>query len=99
MPFTASKTAACTMAATREVTGGDVPPTSAARSIVWFQSVISSAPAVPAVRATTNNTGTHLYIVLIAYLLCKRDRSCRLINAGDNAASALLLSRNLAGES
>src|SRR3979490_245228 len=74
MPFTASKTAACTMAATRVVTGGVGPPTSAARSIVWFQSVISSAHAVPAARPTTTNASKYLYVVLIASLLCEANQ-------------------------
>src|SRR6266853_5602335 len=45
MPFTASNTAAWTIAATRLMTSGEVPPTSPARKSIWFQLVISSAGA------------------------------------------------------
>src|SRR6266403_1342170 len=46
MPFTASNTEAWTIAATRLMTSGEVPPTVPARSICWFQSVTSSALAI-----------------------------------------------------
>src|SRR5882762_4370980 len=48
IPLTASKTEAWTMAATRVVTSGEVPDTVTARSMCWFQSVMSSARSVDA---------------------------------------------------
>src|SRR3954471_5718836 len=68
MPLTASNTAVWTMAATRVTTNGLVPPTSAARNSVWFQSTTSSAYALEPAAIATASARQNVLMTLIASL-------------------------------
>jgi hypothetical protein len=71
MPLTASNTATCTSAAIRVIVVGDVPATSPARSMTWFQSVTSSAPACGETPTHTSATATILNIFFMCPPACR----------------------------
>src|SRR5258708_11900107 len=69
MPFNASNTAECTMAATRPAFSAEAPPTSDTRNASSFQSVTSSARAGAAQLKNPQTTRTQSALLLLILMV------------------------------